>query len=331
MGGEHTCAPPIGEAAHSADASPFTFTRSAPPGALSRADTSASAAPGEIRHHFTVDVEEYFHANALEPFVSHAQWPELERRSPAVIERLLGLLAEHAALGTFFTVGWLAEREPAMVRAIAAAGHELASHSFDHARVTRQSRDQFRESVRRSKAVLEDIGGVRVLGFRAPSFSIIPGVEWALDVLLEEGYEYDSSMFPISQHTAYGYPGTPTDPYRIRRGSRGIAEVPPATLRTLGAVLPAAGGAYFRFFPVALVKSALRQAARRGRPGTFYVHPWELDDFVPALPMTWLPRVRTFASLGDTWGRLRALLRAFRFDRIDRTLAAGDLPAITLA
>jgi polysaccharide deacetylase family protein (PEP-CTERM system associated) len=287
--------------------------------------------PSVVRHHFTVDVEEYFHPVAMEPFVPRASWPGFERRSPAVIERLLLLLEEHRAVATFFTLGWLAEREPGMVRAIAAAGHEVASHSWEHARVTKQTQTEFRESLRRSKAVLEDVSGTRVRGFRAPSFSIVPGVEWAFDVLLDEGYEYDSSLFPITQHPSYGYPGTPKDPYRIRRADRTIVEVPPATLRALGSTLPASGGAYLRFFPFAFVRGALRQAQRRGCSATFYIHPWELDDHVPDLPMTLIPRVRTFSRLGDTWARVRALLREFRFERIDRTLAAIDSSVITLA
>ena len=284
-----------------------------------------------VAHHFTVDVEEYFHPSALEPYVPRTAWPSFERRSPRVIERLLGVLEAHRAIGTFFTLGWLAEREPAMVRAIAAAGHELGSHSWDHARVTTQTPAEFRESVRRSKAVIEDIAGVRVRGFRAPSFSIVRGVEWALDVLLEEGYEYDSSLFPISQHPTYGYPGAPIDPYRVQRAERAIAEIPPATLNALGARLPASGGAYFRFFPIALVRGALRQAEGRGQPATFYIHPWELDDHVPDLPMKWIARVRTFSSLGDTWARVETLLRQFRFDRIDRMLGAIDPAAVTLS
>jgi polysaccharide deacetylase family protein (PEP-CTERM system associated) len=217
------------------------------------------------------------------------------------------------------------------VRAIAAAGHELGSHSWDHVRITKQTEAEFRESIRRSKAVIEDVAGVRVRGFRAPSFSIVPGVEWALDALLDEGYEYDSSLFPVSQHPTYGYPGTPADPYRIRRGERTIVEIPPSTLRALGTNLPASGGAYLRFFPLAFIRGALRQAQQRGRSATFYIHPWELDDHVPDLPMTWVARTRTFASLGDTWTRVRALLDEFRFDRIDRALGAIEGPAVTLA
>jgi polysaccharide deacetylase family protein (PEP-CTERM system associated) len=217
-----------------------------------------------------------------------------------------------------------------MVRAIVGAGHEVASHSFDHARITAQSRAEFRESVRRSKAVLEDLTGAAVLGFRAPSFSIVPGTEWALDVLLTEGYTYDSSVFPVSQHPSYGYPHTPRDPYRIRRRDGTIVELPPATLRLLGSNLPAAGGAYVRLLPLALVRGALNQAEGRGQPGMFYIHPWELDDHVPDVPMSLRVRVRTFSGRRRTWARVGALLSEFRFDRIDRCLASVSSEPVVL-
>lgn len=279
-----------------------------------------------VRHHFTVDVEEYFHPSALESSVPRARWPELERRAPKVMARLVELMAEHDALGTFFIVGWLAKREPAMVKAIASAGHEVADHSWDHKRITRQSPDAFRESVRRSKAVLEELTGCEVRGFRAPSWSIVPGFEWALDVLVEEGYGYDSSIFPVSQHPDYGYPGAERDPHWFDTPSGGIVEIPPATLRRFGTNFPAAGGAYFRFLPYGLLATALRDAERRGQPGTFYVHPWELDDFLPDLPMSRLTRVRTFAGRHGTWPRLTRLLREFRFQRMDRTLPGVRAP-----
>jgi polysaccharide deacetylase family protein (PEP-CTERM system associated) len=247
-----------------------------------------------------------------------------------VVERLLAMLAEHGARGTFFTVGWLAEREPAVVRAIAAAGHELASHSWEHVRITRQSPAEFRASVRRSKALLEDQTGAPVKGFRAPSWSIVPGTEWALDVLLEEGYVYDSSMFPVSQHPDYGYPGARRDPHAIARLSGTIVEVPPATLRLLGSNLPAAGGAYLRFFPLALIRGAIRQAEQRGHGATLYIHPWELDDYVPDLPMSAVVRFRTFAGRGRSWGCLRRLFAQFRFERIDRALERIDPEPIVL-
>ncbi len=157
------------------------------------------------QHHFTVDVEEYFHASAFERVIDRSEWDGLERRSADAVRRLLDLMARHDATGTFFVLGWVAERDPDLVKAIAAAGHEVASHGWDHRRVTQQAPHQFRESVRDSKRLLEDTTGQRVRGFRAPSYSIVPGLEWALDVLLEEGYSYDSSLFPIWRPDGYGY------------------------------------------------------------------------------------------------------------------------------
>jgi polysaccharide deacetylase family protein (PEP-CTERM system associated) len=273
-----------------------------------------------VRHHFTVDVEEYFHPTALERWIPMDSWSGFPRRAAAVIERLLELLAERGSRGTFFILGWLGELEPQMVRNIASAGHEIASHSWDHRLVSRQHPTQFRESVRRSKHVLESIAGVEVIGFRAPSWSIVPGVEWALDILLEEGYGYDSSLFPVAYHPTYGYPGTLRDPHWLDRAGGSIAEIPPATLRRLGSNVPAAGGAYLRFLPFGLLRAAFRDAQRRGQAATFYVHPWELDDFVPDLPMTAWARTRTFGGTHRVWPRISRLLDEFRFRRIDEAL-----------
>lgn len=273
-----------------------------------------------MRHHFTVDVEEYFHPSALEPWVSMDSWPSFHRRSPRVIERLLRVLDDNECRGTFFVLGWLAEREPEMVKEIAGAGHEIASHSWDHRRVVRQRPEEFRESVRRSKGVLEDIAGAEVLGFRAPSWSIVPGIEWAFDVLLEEGYQYDSSLFPTAYHPAYGYPGASRDPNWLGRPSGSLVEIPPATLRRLGSNFPASGGAYLRFFPYALMRAALRDSERRAQPGTVYIHPWELDLFVPELPMSAVARVRTFGGVKKVWPRVLELLKEFRFRTIGDTV-----------
>lgn len=273
-----------------------------------------------VRHHFSVDVEEYFHPSAVEAFYPEEGWDGLPRRSPAVIRRVLDFLAERKAHATFFVVGWLAEREPDMVKAIAAAGHELAAHSWDHRRVTAQTPEAFRSSVRRNRRLLEDLTGEEVQGFRAPSFSIVPGHEWALDVLVEEGYRYDSSLFPISQHPSYGYPDGGADPYWIHRAAGPLAEIPPTTLELFGTRFPAAGGAYFRLLPYALVRGGLRQTARRGRAGTFYIHPWELDRFVPPTPMPWKTRLRTFGRQRATWPRLDRLFRDFRFRPIRETV-----------
>lgn len=272
-------------------------------------------------HHFTVDVEEYFHPTAMAPHFPIAVWDRLERRSPAVIDRLLDFLAVRGVEGTFFVVGWLAEKEPGMVRAVASAGHEIASHGYEHELVGRLGPERFRDSVRRSKAVLEEISGLEVLGYRAPSFSIVPGLEWAFDVLLEEGYRYDASLFPIKQHPTYGYPEADPDPHWIERPAGALAELPATTARLLGANVPASGGAYFRLLPYGLLRTGLRQAARRGVGGMFYIHPWELDDWAPKVAAPWHQRVRTFAGRRRSWSRLERMLGEFRFQRVDRTVS----------
>lgn len=278
------------------------------------------ATAGRIKHFFTVDVEEYFQVVALAPYAPMSRWETFESRVEPAIDRLLALLAEHGATGTFFTVGWVAERHPSMVKRIAAAGHELASHTYDHVRITHQTPAAFRESIRRTKRVLEDLTGAPVLGFRAPSFSIVRGTEWALDLLIEEGHRYDSSLFPVSR-SGYGYVGGQRDPYWIDRASGRIAEIPPATLRVFGKTLPAAGGAYFRILPTTLVHSALRSSEGRGVPGTFYIHPWEWDAGQPRLQVPMLTRVRHYAGQGGVFGRMGRLLREFEFGSIASVLS----------
>lgn len=275
----------------------------------------STGARSKVRHFFTVDVEEYFQVVALSPYAPMASWGTFESRVERSIDELLALMARHGALGTFFTVGWVAERHPAMVKRIAAAGHELASHTYDHVRVTHQSREAFRESIRRTKGILESITGERVLGFRAPSFSIIRGEEWALDLLIEEGHEYDSSLFPVVRR-GYGYAGGARDPYWIERPVGRIAEYPPATLRVAGATLPAAGGAYFRILPPTLVHAALRSSDERGAPGTFYIHPWEWDPGQPVLDVPMLTRIRHYAGQAGVLARIDRLLGAFEWTTI---------------
>ncbi|MGH7700575.1 MAG: XrtA system polysaccharide deacetylase [Gemmatimonadales bacterium] len=272
-------------------------------------------------HHFTVDVEEYFQVSALAPWVRRSAWDTLESRVERPVCRLLEELAAHSARATFFVLGWVAARRPELIRLIARAGHEVASHGWDHRRVTEQSRLAFRASVRTTKRALEDITGKPVLGFRAPSYSIVPGREWALDILVEEGYRYDSSLFPIWR-PGYGYPNGRRDPHWLERPAGRLAEMPPATFSLAGVPLPAAGGAYFRLLPYALIRAALRQSAGRGTPATFYIHPWELDAEQPRLPVSLLTRLRHYGGLGRTLERLRRLLREFRFTTIADTLAA---------
>jgi len=276
---------------------------------------------GVIRHHFTVDVEEYFQVSAFEGVVRRADWDRFEPRAPVLVPRLLDALERHGARGTFFVLGWVARRHPYLVREIQRGGHEIASHGWDHARVRPGGFAEFRDSVRRSKQELEDITGEPVSGFRAPSFSIVPGREWALDVLIEEGYGYDSSLFPI-RRPGYGYPGAAPDPHWLERPAGRVAEIPPTTLHCCGLRLPAAGGAYFRILPYALARAAFRACERRGVPGTFYIHPWEIDPDQPRLRAPWHARLRHYTGLGGTAARLERLLAEFRFAPIAPTVAA---------
>jgi polysaccharide deacetylase family protein (PEP-CTERM system associated) len=281
---------------------------------------------GETLHHFTVDVEEYFQVSAFERYVSRHEWPLLETRVAVGVGRLLDLLARHGSRATFFVLGCVAERHPDLVRTIASAGHEIASHGWGHRRVTALSPDAFRHSVRRSKQLLEDAAAMPVLGFRAPSFSIVPGLEWALRILVEEGYRYDSSLFPV-RRPGYGYRNGARDPHRLTTPAGDLLEFPPATFRWLGANVPAAGGAYLRLLPLALVRAAVRQAERRGAAATLYVHPWEVDPQQPRLAVPMLARVRHYGGLRRTLPRLERLLSEFRFRPVrDRVAAVAAAP-----
>ena len=276
-------------------------------------------------HHFTVDLEEYFQVSAFESCVARSAWNGFTPRLLQQMTPLLETLARHQAGATFFVLGWVAERQPELIRAIARAGHEIASHGWDHVRVTHQTRAQFRDSIRRTKNLLEAITGQPVLGFRAPSFSIVAGREWALDVLIEEGYRYDSSLFPVRRPGGgYGYPTGSPDPHWLERPAGRLAEIPPTTLHWCGVRLPAAGGAYFRLLPYSLVRAAFRQCERRGVRGTFYIHPWELDAAQPRLDVSWVTRVRHYGGLRRTAPRLERLLADFRFTAVRDTVARFD-------
>ena len=259
-----------------------------------------------------MDVEEHFHVNAFEPYVARADWERQPSRVDASTDILLDLLARHGASGTFFVVGWLADRKPALVRRIAAAGHEIASHSWWHRRVPMLSPAEFREDVAQTKARLEDITGRPVLGFRAPSFSILPGMEWAFDILLETGYTYDSSVFPI-RRPGYGWPGAPATPYDIVRPGGTLREYPMTTLDVLGVRIPAAGGGYLRQLPYGVIRRAFRARQSQGQEGMFYVHPWEVDPAQPRVACDWLTRIRHYRGLGRTLPRLERLFSEFRF------------------
>lgn len=280
-----------------------------------------------MEHYFTVDVEEHFQVSAFEDRVSRAAWSEHASRVEANVGRILELLSERGARGTFFVLGMVAERTPQVVRAIRAAGHEVASHGWDHRRVTHVTPVEFRDSVRRAKALLEDLSGAPVIGFRAPSYSIVAGREWALGILVEEGYRYDSSLFPV-RRPGYGYADGRRDPHTLDLARGPLAELPPTTLRVLGVNLPAAGGAYFRIFPYQFVRAALKQCESRGVPGVFYIHPWEVDPDQPRLSVSLSARLRHYTGLQRTLPRLRRLLGEFRFTAIaDRFREAASVGA----
>lgn len=278
-----------------------------------------------IHHHFTVDVEEYFQVSAFESVVRREHWADYPSRVCASTRAIVDLLRQYRSGGTFFVLGHVARQHPGMVREIAAEGHEVASHGWDHRKVTDQTPDEFRESVRRTKAFLEDLVGQPVLGFRAPSFSIVRGREWALDILAEEGYTYDSSLFPIHR-PGYGYAAARRDPHWLEVASGRLRQFPPTTLRRFGANLPAAGGAYFRIFPYQLVRSGFRDCERRGVPGTFYIHPWEIDPQQPRLSAPASTRFRHYTGLARTLPRLHRLLSEFRFASIARQMERMDRP-----
>lgn len=266
-------------------------------------------------HLFTVDVEDYFQVNAFDGLVDRADWGRYPSRVEANTDRLLALLARHRMQGTFFTLGWIAERHPALVRRIAEQGHEVASHGWWHRKVTTLSPEEFREDVRDSKARLEDVTGLPCLGFRAPSFSIRPGMEWAFEVLVEEGYRYDSSIFPISRPD-YGYPAAPPLPVMLDTESGTLLELPLATTRLAGLRLPAAGGGYLRQLPLGLTTEAFSQWGELGISAVLYTHPWEIDPGQPRLPASLLTRMRHYRNLGQTLPRLDALLDRFTFTSV---------------
>ncbi len=277
-------------------------------------------------HLFTVDVEDYFQVNAFEGRVPRSTWDGYTTRVERNVDIILELLERRNVTGTFFTLGWVADRRPGVVRRIAAAGHEIASHGWWHRRVTELSPAEFREDLRSSRAILEDVSGQPVFGFRAPSFSIVPGLEWAFDALLEEGYGYDSSLFPI-RRPGYGYPGAGTSPHYITRPAGNLLELPLATFTLGGLRLPAAGGGYFRQFPYPVIRSAFRRLTAAGTSGMFYIHPWEVDPGQPRLPVGLVSRLRHYSGLHRTLSRLEQLLDDFSFTSVARRFGADGAGA----
>jgi polysaccharide deacetylase family protein (PEP-CTERM system associated) len=261
----------------------------------------------------TIDVEDYFHVSAFDGIVPRSAWDTFESRVERNTERMLDLFSEHGVWGTFFVLGWVAERFPGLVRRIAQRGHEVASHGYDHRLIYDQTPTAFRADVRRAKRVLEDTSGCQVSGYRAPSYSITPQSLWALDILLEEGYRYDSSIFPI-RHDRYGIPVSERHPYPIQRAKGCLIEVPGSTTKCGPMNLPVAGGGYFRILPYRWTRWGIARVNRREeRPVVFYLHPWEIDPEQPRLKVGRLSTFRHYRHLDKTETRLRRLLKDFRF------------------
>jgi polysaccharide deacetylase family protein (PEP-CTERM system associated) len=272
--------------------------------------------PPAMSNALTIDVEDYFQVSAFASHIDRADWDQRECRVERNIHCILDLLEEHGTKATFFTLGWVAERYPDMVRRIVRDGHELASHGYGHERVTDLSRHAFFEDITRAKGILEDLSSEPVRGYRAPSFSIGAGNLWALDTLLETGHAYSSSIYPV-RHDHYGSPDAPRFAHEVISG---LLELPPTTLRMMNRNLPSSGGGYFRLLPYWVSRWMLQQVNRRdAQPAIFYFHPWEIDPGQPRIPgVGFKTRFRHYVNIGRTESRLVHLLKDFRWDRMDR-------------
>ncbi len=273
-------------------------------------------AQGPATHAMTIDVEDWFQVQAYADVISRDEWDSLPSRVEANTDRVLALFARAGVIGTFFTLGWVAERKPALVRRIVAAGHELASHGYGHAKVDSIGAEAFRADVDRARKLLEDVGGVSVRGYRAPTFSIGSHTPWAWSILAETGHTYSSSVYPV-RHDLYGEPDAPRVPHRRADGA--LWEVPMTTLRLRGRNLPVAGGGWFRLAPYPLFRAAWRRLDRDGDRCVFFTHPWEIDAGQPHVPRARLmSRVRHRVNLASNEARLARLLADFTWDRMDR-------------
>jgi len=284
-------------------------------------------APGgiapSIRNAFTVDVEEYFQVEAFSGIIEKKDWENYPRRAEGQTHRLLDILETYKVQGTFFVLGWLAERHPALIRKIHDAGHEVASHGFGHRMISKMTPEEFRKDVRRSKEVLEGITNSAVVGYRAPTFSILEKTSWAYEILLHEGYRYSSSVYPI-WHDRYGWPEFGYHPRKMASGENGeIWEVPMA-VGFLGPFrIPFGGGGYLRSYPFFLTKALFRSHARKEKPAVVYVHPWELDRQHPAVPAPFFRRLRHHIGIPKMERKLSALLQSLNFGTVAQLLEAS--------
>jgi polysaccharide deacetylase family protein (PEP-CTERM system associated) len=281
---------------------------------------------GASTHILSVDVEDYFQVEAFAGQVSRDSWDRWPSHVVKNTQRVLDLFDAHGARATFFFVGWVAARFPHLVREAQGRGHEIACHSYWHRTVYSLTPQEFREDTRRAKRVIEDASGNPVHGYRAPSWSITRDCLWALDILAEEGFTYDSSIYPI-HHDLYGMPGAKRFPYTHLCGNgRELREFPPATLRWLGTNFPAAGGGYLRIFPSAFTEFAFRKFEARGERVVVYLHPWELDPEQPRIRGSLKSRLRHYTSLGRMESRVKAILQRHKFAPFQDLIEAAESP-----
>ena len=281
----------------------------------------------QIVNGLSVDVEDYFQVSAMSPYIARADWERMPCRVERNVDRLLAMFERRNARATFFVLGWIADRYPDLIKRIVGGGHELSSHGYAHLRATEQSEQEFLADIVRAKGVLEDIAGVTVRGYRAPSFSLDTTNPWAFDCIARAGYLYSSSVYPV-KHDHYGMPDAPRFAYQSRTG---LLELPITTARLCGRNLPAGGGGYFRLLPYALSTWAIRRVNELDRrPAIFYMHPWEIDPEQPRVKNVGLKtRFRHYLNLARMEGRLERLTSDFRWDRLDRVFQSqiGEQPA----
>ncbi len=277
---------------------------------------AGDAPPLPVMNALTIDVEDYFQVSAFAPHIARDTWDTLPCRVERNVDVILGMLDEHGVQATFFVLGWVAERYPQVVRRLVDGGHEIASHGYEHLRACEQGYGEFLADIRLAKAILEDIAGGPVHGYRAPSFSIGPANEWAFDCLALAGYRYSSSLYPI-RHDHYGAPNAPRFAHEVRPG---LIEVPVTTVRLFASNWPAGGGGYFRLLPYEVSRWSLRRVNEvDGAPAMFYFHPWEIDPGQPRVDgIAWKSRLRHYLNLAQMQSRLARLLSDFRWGRVDR-------------
>jgi polysaccharide deacetylase family protein (PEP-CTERM system associated) len=269
------------------------------------------------RHALTFDVEEHFQVSAFWTLERRGQWDKLESRVERNTLKIANILASRSTRATFFVLGWVAERHPALVKELALYGHEIASHGYGHELVSDQTPEEFREDIRRAKGILEDLIGKKVAGYRAPSFSITSETEWAIEILVEEGFQYDSSIYDRFRSKSASNVGKPSKCYHISTSSGVLLEVSPSTITTLGVQLPVGGGGYFRLLPYGATRMLLKRLENQGSQLVIYLHPWELDPAQPRMNGALLSKARHYLNLDKTEQGLRRLLDDFVFGPID--------------